>query len=101
MKLSSSNIKKFLQKKAFLIFYETETLKNLFLFQEIELSELNKNNKKETKQKKKKTWEMELSSPALKKFLIFLEELPKPQKPKFIILLQKSNAIIFLKNTFK
>ena len=101
MKLSSSNIKKFLQKKAFLIFYETETLKNLFLFQEIELSELNKNNKKETKQKKKKTWEMELSSPGLKKFLIFLEELPKPQKPKFIILLQKSNAIIFLKNTFK
>ena len=101
MKLSSSNIKKFLQKKAFLIFYETETLKNLFLFQEIELSELNKNNKKETKQKKKKTWEMELSNPGLKKFLIFLEELPKPQKPKFIILLQKSNAIIFLKNTFK
>ena len=101
MKLSSSNIKKFLQKKAFLIFYETETLKNLFLFQEIELSELNKNNKKETKQKKKKTWEMELSSPGLKKFLIFLEELPKPQKPKFIILLQKSNAIIFLKNSFK
>ena len=101
MKLSSSNIKKFLQKKAFLIFYETETLKNLFLFQEIELSELNKNSKKETKQKKKKTWEMELSSPGLKKFLIFLEELPKPQKPKFIILLQKSNAIIFLKNTFK
>ena len=101
MKLSSSNIKKFLQKKAFLIFYETETLKNLFLFQEIDLSELNKNNKKETKQKKKKTWEMELSSPGLKKFLIFLEELPKPQKPKFIILLQKSNAIIFLKNTFK
>ena len=101
MKLSSSNIKKFLQKKAFLIFYKTETLKNLFLFQEIELSELNKNNKKETKQKKKKTWEMELSSPGLKKFLIFLEELPKPQKPKFIILLQKSNAIIFLKNTFK
>ena len=38
MKLSSSNIKKFLQKKAFLIFLETETPTKLFIFQEIELS---------------------------------------------------------------
>ena len=30
---------------------------------------------------------MELSSPKSKKLLIFQEELPKPQKPKFIILL--------------
>ena len=32
---------------------------------------------------------MELSSPKLKKFVIFQEELPKAQEPKFIILLQK------------
>ena len=43
MKLSSSNIKKFLQKKAFLIFLETETPKKLFIFQEIELSYILRN----------------------------------------------------------
>ena len=32
---------------------------------------------------------MELSSPKLKKFLIFQEDLPKLQKPKFTILAQK------------
>ena len=32
---------------------------------------------------------MELSSPKHKKFLMFQEELPKPQRPKFIIFLQK------------
>ena len=41
MELSNSNIKRLLifsQKKAFLIFQKTKTLKKLFLFQEIELS---------------------------------------------------------------
>ena len=41
MKLSGSNIKEFLifsQKKVFLIYQETETLKKLFMFQETELS---------------------------------------------------------------
>ena len=69
-------------------------------------SSKNKNFKKGTfrARKLKKTplkkllifWEMELSSPKLKKtsythifFQIFQEELQKPQKPKFILLLQK------------
>ena len=43
MKLSSSNIKKFLQKKAFLIFLETETPTKFFIFQEIELSYILRN----------------------------------------------------------
>ena len=34
--------------------------------------------------------EMELSGPKLKIFLMFLEELPKPLKPKCIILLPKT-----------
>ena len=41
MELSGSNIKKFLifsQKKAFLIFRETETPKKFLIFQEMELS---------------------------------------------------------------
>ena len=33
-------------------------------------------------------------------FLIFLEELPKPQKPKFLIFLQKKLRINFSKNTY-
>ena len=46
MKLSSSNIKKiiiFSQKKAFLIFQETETPKKFFIFQEKELSYISGN----------------------------------------------------------
>ena len=60
MELSSSNIKRFLifsQKKAFLIFRETDTPKKFFIFQETESS-----------------------NPKLKKLLIFQEELPKPEK---------------------
>ena len=47
MKLSSSNIKKFLifsQKKAFLIFRITETQKKFLMFQETELSYILGNN---------------------------------------------------------
>ena len=46
MELSGSNIKKFFllsQKKAFLIFRETETTKKLFIFQETELSYISGN----------------------------------------------------------
>ena len=34
---------------------------------------------------------MELSGLKLKKLLIFQEELPKPKKPKFIILLKRNH----------
>ena len=47
MKLSGSNIKKFLifsQKKAFLIFRITETRKKFLMFQETELSYISENN---------------------------------------------------------
>ena len=108
MEVCSSNIKKFLtfslekavlifqetetqkiffifsQKKAFLIFRETETPKKFPIFQETETP---------------KTLfifrEMELSRPKLKKLLIFQEELPRLQKPKFIILLQ-TVSILFI-----
>ena len=43
---------------------------------------------------------MELSGSKLKRFLIFLEELPKPLKSKCIILLQKTVMKNFSKNTF-
>ena len=46
MKLSNSNIKKFVifsQKKAILIFQETETPKNFFIFRETELSYISGN----------------------------------------------------------
>ena len=42
---------------------------------------------------------MELSSPKLKKLSAFLEELPKPHKPKFLILLQNKLGMNFSKNT--
>ena len=48
MEFSGSNIKKFLiysQKKDFLIFSESETLKNFFIFQETELSYIPGNGK--------------------------------------------------------
>ena len=45
--------------------------------------------------------EVELSSPKLKKLLIFQKELPKPQKPKFLILFQKNFCLIFSKNTLR
>ena len=71
MDLSCSNIKKFLifsQKKAFLIFPETETPKKIIIFQEKELSYIsaNGNPKKPHSSKNKK-------NPTLKKFLIFRE----------------------------
>ena len=40
---------------------------------------------------------MKLFSLKLKKFLIFQEELPKPQKPKFITVLQKKVMNKFFK----
>ena len=48
MELSGSNIKKFLifsQKKAFLLFQETETLKKSLMFQETKLSYISGNGK--------------------------------------------------------
>ena len=59
--------------------------------------------KKEAKTTLKKSLifrEMELSGSKLKRFLIFLEELPKPLKSKCIILLQKNVMKNFSKNTF-
>ena len=76
------------QKRAFLIFSKTETPKislyfrkqNFLIFQEVTF-------------RARKVFliyrEMELSSPKLKKLLIFQEELSKPQKPKFPTFLQK------------
>ena len=103
MELSGSNIKKFLifsQKKSFFIFRETKTLKKLFMSQETglfyipgnanpknELHFKKSNEKKMLKKWKKATlkkchifWEIELSSPKLKKLLIFQEETCKAWK---------------------
>ena len=44
---------------------------------------------------------MELSSPKLKKLLIFQEKLPKPQKVKYIILLQKKVMNKFFQTHFQ
>ena len=85
MKLSSSNIKKFLifpQKKAFLIFWETELFyilrnenpeKISYIFSKESFSYLSENENLPPQKKKKKK----------KKIFIFQEELPKSQKPKF------------------
>ena len=65
MKLSSSDIKKFLifsQKKAVLIFQETETPKKFLIFQETELSYISGSNFSSPKSKK---------NPLLKSFLYF------------------------------
>ena len=73
MELSSSNIKKFLifsQQKSFLIFQETETLKNLLYFRNNFPSPKNEKNPLIFR-------EMELPSSKVKKFQ---EELPKSQK---------------------
>ena len=72
MELSSSNIKKFLiysRKKVFLLFWETETPKKLFIFQETELSR-----KKPTLKKCLIFREMKLSNPKLN-FLYFKRNL--------------------------
>ena len=64
MKLSSSNIKKFVifsQKKGFLLFKETETRKKFVIFREMELSYIKRNGKP-------------------KKHLIFQEELSELEK---------------------
>ena len=66
MELSNSNIRKFLiffQKKAFLIFRETETLKKFFIFWEEKLSYISGN-----------------GNP--KKFLIFQEKIFRARKMK-------------------
>ena len=55
MELSSSNIKKFLiysRKKVFLLFWETETPKKLFIFQETELSYISGSNFPSSKNEK-------------------------------------------------
>ena len=67
MELSDPKIKKLLifsQKKSFLIFQETETLKKFFIFQETKLSSISGSNFLISENKK---------HPTLKNFLIFLE----------------------------
>ena len=82
MELSNSNIKKYP------IFPETETPKKFLIFSQ------------------KKAFLTLQETETLKKFfyfreqnfLIFQEELPKPQKPKFLIFFQKKLTINFSKN---
>ena len=86
-----------------------ETLKKFFIFEEAELSYIlgNENPKKLLifqeatfqARKTKRTDSSKVSSSGFKKLLIFKEKLSKPQKPKFIILLQKNLRISFSKNT--
>ena len=81
MELSTSNNKKILifpQKKAFHIFQEVQTTKKLILFSQNEAVLIFQ----ETETLKISLYFWKQS------FLIFQEELPKPQKPKFNILLQ-------------
>ena len=83
MKLSDYNIKKFLtfsQKKAFLIFEETETPKKFPIFQKTELSYISGNgNSKKLLIFQERTFRVKKS--ILKKFLIFQEmELSSTQK---------------------
>ena len=109
MELSSSNIKKFLtlsEEKAVHIFQETRSPKKFLIFQKTELSYISGSNFPSSKKRKKPTLkkrlifqEMKLFSLKLKKLLIFQEELPKPQKPKFIALLQKKVMNKFFKKT--
>ena len=85
MELSKSNNKKYLifsQKKAFLIFWQTETTKKFLIFQEMELSYISGSNILCSKNEKKPTLKMflifrerERSSPTFKEFLIFLKVL--------------------------
>ena len=80
MELSNSNIKKFLifsQKKAFLIFRETETPKKLFIYKKIKpllncFLYFGKWNFLALSFKKFLYFRKELIGPANKKFLIFL-----------------------------
>ena len=81
MRLSGSNIKKFLmfsQKNVFLIFQETDTLKKFLIFQET--SDISGSNSPRSNNEKTHS----------EKIFVFQEELPKPQNPKFLILLRKT-----------
>ena len=90
MKLSSSNIKKFFifsQKKAFLIFGETETPKKFLIFQET--SYISGSNFELKKILKNPLWKNVLYfgkwnflAPSLKNFLYFRREFAKPEKQK-------------------
>ena len=68
MELSNSNIKKFL------IFKESETPQKFLLFSQKKAFLIFQETKK---------------SLYFRNFLVFQEELPKPQKPKLLIFLQK------------
>ena len=69
----------FLSKKDCLIFQKTDTPKKQFIFQEKELSYISGN-----ANPKKSLIFQEVSFRA-RKFFLLQEELPKPQKPKFMI----------------
>ena len=73
----------FSQKKAFLIFQETETPKKFFILEKKELPSIPRNGNP------KKLFifqEMDFLSPSLKDFLYFRKEFPKPENQKFPIL---------------
>ena len=106
MKLSSSNIKKFLQKKAFLIFLETETPTKLFIFQEIELSyilrngnpqkpflfqeiELSKLKKNNNSNKKKKLGKWNFLVLGLKNFLYSWRNFQNPKNQNLLYFSKK------------
>ena len=90
IKLSGSNIKKFLifsQKKAILIFQETETPKKFLKFQEMELSYISRTYISGSNFLRKPTiifWEIKPSGPKLKN-LYFWRELVRPENQKFYI----------------
>ena len=84
-----------LEKRKFVIFYETETRKKFLISSQKKLflyfrkPNPRKNSLYFTKRNFLIFREMELSSHKIKNLFTFQEELPKPQKPKFLIFLQK------------
>ena len=87
MELSESKIKEFLifsQKKIFLTFPEIEPHSFQPKLEKIKKTTL-------------RTFAILQETETPKKFVIFQEELPKPQKPKFLIFLQSKVKEIFLK----
>ena len=82
--------------KAFLIFWEKRIPEKFFILQETELSYIPGENFQARKMKKTHSQmflifrKMKLSLSWLKKLFIAQEDLPKPEKPKFIIPLQKN-----------
>ena len=84
-----------LEKRKFVIFYETETQKKFLISSQKKLflyfrkPNPRKNSLYFTKRNFLIFREMELSSHKIKNLFTFQEELPKPQKPKFLIFLQK------------